>query len=136
MSESEQAASINYEFSEAENHIVGRCGSRARLWGMVALGIGVVVACGTVFAFMFSGRVAILLGGLPIALVHLIVGNFYRAAGDSMAQIVTTEGYDVDHLLGSLGDLTSAHKIETLVTLISIVVSLLGVAATTGFMLG
>ncbi len=135
-SEPESATPVGYEFNDQENQVIGRCGQRARLWGLAALLIGAMAGALTVFGFVFGGKVVVLLVGLPITFVHLLVGNYYREAGASMERIVLTEGLDVDHLLSSIGALTHAFKIETAVTLITAVATIAGVAVTTGFMLG
>ena len=100
-----------YEFDEAQNRVIADL-ARAILWVRVPLFVAgvfqAVIATGLAFRVPRDGAhiVGVLGHGLAAVVCFLLASWLVRAAG-AFARIVTTEGRDVSHLMGALGNLRS-----------------------------
>ena len=93
---------MSYEFNAAENEIIHKTGKRTRLWGMLTLGGGVLTALLGVSAALTGGSFGVVAGIFYILLasIPIVSGRSFVQAGNSLSSVVTTEGNDLDHLLG------------------------------------
>lgn len=124
----------HYEFSSKENEKITLVGSRAKIWGFVAMGTGVLALVGLVVALLFKEElishglegnfVTIFVVSLvPVVLTHLVIAMLYIGAGKSLEAVVRTQGNDVEHLMQSLDKLGTAFLVEFAVGMLAVVVS-------------
>jgi hypothetical protein len=57
--------------------------------------------------------------------VYLAIGLWTRKAAASFSEIVDTEGSDVDHLMGALGQLLKLYRLQYWMIMIILVVAVL-----------
>ncbi len=121
------AAGSGYEFTQTENAVIGRLGGRARLYGVMSIVIGLLMlAAGVIVIVVLPGPF-----GLPVgatiavaALQPIVSGGFYAAAGSAFKQVVDTQGNDIPHMLGAIGKLTHAVRIEAVVAILATIAGL------------
>ena len=120
-----------YEFTAAQNDIIRSAGSRTKIWGILTLCVGVLMALGGLLA-MFSGEafgvVAGLIYGL-LALITIFIGLNFVRAGNALGEVVTTEGNDISHLMDSLHNLGRAFLIQIVAAVVWLVILMLGILA-------
>jgi hypothetical protein len=111
-----------YEFSEAENAIIGRAGARARVWGFIAMILGgVMVLCGAAALAIGGAKILFTAGTVVTAgLVPLACGKLYVDAGNALAAVVDTRGNDVAHMMLGIAKLRSALRLESILGLAAI----------------
>ncbi len=110
-----------YEFTSEENERIDRVGSSSSIWGICAIVGGLLLATLAIVQFLLDNfRGAILV--VPLLLVCVLVGGLYRKAGQALTKVVTTEGNDVELLMGSLNQLARAFRIEVIVIGVAAVV--------------
>jgi len=125
-------ATGGHEFSDADNHVIGRIGSRAWWWGLVCVITGVLGLLMLGSAWMFRGEViaagvepqyvTLFFGTItPIVLTHMVIAFNYMSAGSSLKAVVETQGRDVEHLMQSLHKLGTAFMIEFIVGMVALV---------------
>ena len=131
----------SYEFSSIENGAIDKVGSRARVWGIISLVVGVLVVVALLAVFAMAGELGPLAGKArmallalaPLGLVYLVMGWLYITAGQAMRAVVATEGNDVEHLMRGLDKLGSAFRLEVILTIVAVVAGfVLGVVLATG----
>jgi ABC-type Na+ efflux pump permease subunit len=118
-----------YEFSVVENGTIDKVGSRARIWGIISLVVGVLVVVALVVVFAMAGQLGglagkarlLLLAFAPVGLVYLVMGWLYITAGQAMRDVVATQGKDVEHLMQGLDKLGSAFRLEVILTIVAVV---------------
>ena len=123
-----------YEFTEAQNLVVARAGSRARQWGVISVLTGVLALAGLIITLIFreeliahglepSYTTTFIVALTPVVLTHLIIAVLYVKAGASLEAVVATQGNDVEHLMRSLHKLGTAFLVEFAIGMIAAVVS-------------
>lgn len=116
-----QAAYGNYEFNDTENAIIEKTASRAKLWGWISAVLGVCqILGGTCGALASPGLVMY----LPYGIVALIVGISFVGVGNSLRQVVNTQGSDVMHMMQALQKLGGAFLVQSITSIIMIVLGL------------
>jgi hypothetical protein len=130
---SPRAGSGGYEFTPAQNDLIGGLASKMKLVGLVLVIFGVLnllnaVLVQVMFAQLTSDKVPaevkeqfgqlgqrerwIFTGYFAIAgLVLLAVGVWTRSAGGSFQNIVATAGRDIGHLMDGLGSLAKMYSL-------------------------
>ena len=132
-----------YEFDEIENATIRKTATRARIWGIVSIVIGVLSVGGIAAAYWAASRMqseivsglpnAVILALTPIALVYLVIGWFYLGCARAMKAVVETEGDDVELMMNGLAKMTAAFKVEAITTIVAIAVGVIGgIVATMG----
>jgi len=126
-----------YEFGAAESRVIARTAKLARLWGVLALIVGVLLLAALAAVVPFAGAIAaeletdawtvigVAAGLAPLVLVDLAIGGLYVAAGGSLKAVAETAGSDVPHLMSGVSRLTNAFRIETIVTGIALVAGII-----------
>jgi hypothetical protein len=104
-----------YEFSPAQNATIGDLAVKMRFVGLFLI-LGGVLQCLTVFGGRFEG-----LGGLIGGFVNMLLGAWTRSAADSFQKIVDTQGRDITHLMGALGDLLRMYRLQYILLIIALV---------------
>ncbi len=123
-----------YEFDTRENDVIADTGKRARSWGVVSGVVGALMALLTLVGVAFLDKVPAEVRGLfsaavfaiflPLAVVHVAMAFLYLQAGASLQEVVDSKGRDVSLLMSALDKLTSAFRIEVLVTVAAFVLGL------------
>ena len=117
-----------YEFSHKQNRTIEVAGRSVQIWGVAALSIGIISAIiGTavvaVTPDLTSTRSLVQLSVLlPLALALLVMGKSYLSSGNALLGVVDTHGDDVDLLTVSLSKLSTAIKLEVIVTTVAIMI--------------
>ena len=134
-----------YEFSEVENFTIAKTAKMAKVWGVFAILIGVLMVIATVVGLAFATDIAWEMGIdpatitgfiaaiLPLAIVNLVIGWLYIASGSSLKKVVDTAGNDVTLMLNGLNRLGNAFMIEAIVTVAALIIGVIaGVVLVTG----
>jgi hypothetical protein len=135
-----------YEFNDFENIEIGRTAGYTKVWGVIAIIVGVLSVLAVIGAFVAvsmigeeldlaelglgpQGLQVAIAALLPLAIVNLVVGWLYIGAGRSLGAVVDTAGNDVALMLGGLTRMASAFRIEAIVTLVAMVIGfVIGIA--------
>jgi hypothetical protein len=127
------SATPSYEFSPAEEAKIARLAWRVRVWGIVALTLGVLgVALFSLVWIQLAGadassRAFLLTSFIamaPVLVVNALIAFLYIGAGKALRRIVDTQHQDVPHLLDGLARLSGAFRIETILGSIGVVAAL------------
>jgi len=116
-----------YEFTAQENVVIEKVGGRARTWGVLSIVIGgILMLIGVAALVKLPGDPAKVLGGAVVllALQPMVTGSFYMAAGNSLREVVQTNGNDVPLMMTAVGKITSAVRIEAIVTIVGFLIGL------------
>lgn len=115
-----------YEFTGAQNQIVGKTATWAKAWGWIGILTGALMALGGIFT-------------LPVGVANLVFGGFYifigmlfKGAGDALQAVVDTAGNDIAHLMTALEKLGTAFKITGILMLIGFVLGVVAVVVAGG----
>ncbi len=111
----------NYEFNEMENQIIDKTASRAKLWGIISIVVGslnIMSSCGG-FA-----KADMFLNG-PTGIVGIIVGIAFLGVGNSLKQVVQTQGSDLMHLMQALQKMSGAFMVQIVCTIVGWVLGFL-----------
>lgn len=119
----EAAGAGRYEFTSAQNVVIGKTAKWSKFWGWVVILTGVLYGAAALFTLGESIVAAILT--LAIAAFYVFIGMYFKTAGSSLQSVVETSGNDISHLMTALDKLGSVFKITGILMLIGIV---LGVA--------
>lgn len=107
----------NYEFNDTENAIIDKAAGRAKLWGIISTVIGALQCLGTCGAIANPGMAIY----LPLGIVGIIVGLTFIGVGNALKNVVNTQGNDIAHMMQAVQKMGSAFLIQTIVTLVGIV---------------
>jgi len=120
-----------YEFDEKQNIVIGDCGGRAQVWGVLCMLAGAVqiVASGLNIAGLIKGNGYIFV--LPAGIFNVVLGVYFSRAGKTLKSVVETQGSDITLMLTALGSFSRALLIQIVATCVFI----LSVLATIGFMI-
>jgi hypothetical protein len=122
---------MSYEFSAAENEIISKTGWRTKVWGMLTLAGGILTALMGVGAAMTGEAFGLIAGVFYVllALIPIVIGRSFMAAGNALGSVVTTQGNDIDHLMASMEGLGKAFIIQIVATAIWAGLIVLGIVA-------
>ncbi|CAN5656255.1 hypothetical protein BH09MYX1_BH09MYX1_03160 [soil metagenome] len=102
----------DYELNTAENEVVSATSKRAKLWGVIAIVIGVL--------HLMLGLGAIVKPGLAVyfvdGVIEIIVGSMFLGAASSFAAVVSTQGRDMPNMMKALLRLNTIFMIQIVVT--------------------
>jgi len=125
-----------YEFNEAENDVIGRCGSRTLTWGIIQIVVAGVVALvglpGLIYSFgaTLAGSPA----ALAFALIYLLefalilfLGVTWTKAGSALRRVVSTQGNDISLLMDALSRVGTAFLTLTILMVVGVALALIGV---------
>ncbi|MFO0734365.1 MAG: DUF5362 family protein [Labilithrix sp.] len=105
----------NYEFNEYENSIIDKAASRAKLWGIISTVIGALYLLGSCGMVANPG----LASYLPSGIVSIVIGITFMGAGNSLKQIVTSQGNDMMHLGQAMQKMSTAFMIQIVCAIIA-----------------
>jgi hypothetical protein len=123
----------SYEFNDAENAIIDKTASRAKIVGTISAIIGVLqvlASCGMVANASLAAQ-------LPTGIIALVVGITFVGVGNALKSVVQTQGNDLMHLMQALQKLGSAFMIQIVawiigavaIALVTVIVTFVLVAA-------
>lgn len=112
----------NYEFNDAENSVIDKAASKAKLWGIISTTIGALQVMGSCGAI---GQPT-LATWLPQGIVAIVVGVTFIGVGNSLKAVVQTQGNDIMHMMQALQKMTTAFTIEIICAIIGFVLMVLG----------
>ena len=110
-----------YEFSEAENTVIGKTAGRAKLWGIISIVVGSLYTMSTCGAFASPS----FLTNLPSGVIGIVVGIFFVGVGNSLQNVVTTQGNDIQHIMEALQKMGTAFLVQIITTLIGVGLAIL-----------
>lgn len=113
-----------YEFGPAENIVIGDCGGRARIWGILCILAGAVQLVASVLNIVgvLPGNGAIF--SLPTGLFNILLGVYFTRAGGGMKSVVDTQGNDITLMMESLRSLSRAFFVQIIATAVFILLVL------------
>lgn len=121
---------MSYEFQAAENAVIRKTGKRTKLWGMMTLGAGALVATIGVLAALTGGSFGLAAGIVYVllALIPIVIGSNFVRAGKALISVVTTEGNDIDHLMTAMDGLGRAFIVQAAAAALWAALMLVGIA--------
>jgi hypothetical protein len=126
----------SYEFTQPENVVIGRLGSRAKTWGIISIIVGaIMLILGVVVIIAIDNAIATAAGAViaAAALQPVVSGAFYLGAGGAFSNVVNTQGNDIPHMMSAMGKLTNAMRVEAIVAIIAMVAgTVLGIVLSGG----
>ncbi len=108
-----------YEFNDTENAIIDRAASRAKLWGIISTVLG-GLQC---FMSCFAVASPMLATNLPTGIVAIVVGITFMGVGNSLKQVVQTQGNDLMHMMQALDKMSSAFMVQIICAIVGFVLT-------------
>lgn len=98
---SDEAPRPEFQFTPAQERLMGDLGAKMRLVGLIGIVAGVLMILGLVTDLSIRGLAALTtLSVTP--LVFILIGAWTRAAGREFADVAATRQRDVTHLMSAL----------------------------------
>ena len=107
----------NYEFNDTENSVIDKTASRAKLWGTISIVIGALEclsSCGAFASVEYAKN-------LPVGIVGIVVGVSFLGVGNSLKQVVQTQGNDSMHLMQAMQKISGAFMIQIICAVVGFV---------------
>ncbi len=111
-----------YEFNDNENAIIDRAASRAKLWGIISTVLGVLQCLMSCFAVANP----LLATNLPTGVVAVVVGITFMGVGNSLKQVVQTQGNDLMHMMQALDKMGSAFMVQIVCAIVGFALMAIG----------
>jgi hypothetical protein len=118
-----------FEFTDAQNQVFRDLGKRMTTVGNLILAFGALALLASLAASAKGG------GGVVSGVLWCIFGHWTSKAGKGFTAIATTQGSDIDHLMGALDHLRQLYKtmyglfLSGLVVIVAFIVVAIVVAA-------
>jgi hypothetical protein len=109
-----------YEFSEAQNQVIGDLANKMGTVGLVLIVLGVLLFAGGILHLFRQPAEGSILGGV----VYILFGVWTRGAANSFQGIVTTQGRDISNLMSALVDLLKMYTVMYILILVVAVMAL------------
>ena len=106
--------SDGYEFNDHENSQFSTLASSMKFVGLVFIIMG-----GVNLISILSGNIPEVITGV----IFIAIGIWTRKAGNSMAEIVDTEGHDISHLMNAITNLGKLYNLQKWLVIILLVIS-------------
>lgn len=103
-----------YEFTAAQNEVIGSAGFWVSTWGVFSLLASSANLFGGVLLFVDGGLGGVAAGiilGL-LALIPLFLGLKFLRTGKELRAVVWTKGNDIDHLMAAIQNVSGAFRIQ------------------------
>ncbi|NEO28762.1 MAG: hypothetical protein F6K03_18275 [Kamptonema sp. SIO4C4] len=114
-----------YEFSSSQNSLIEDLANKMRFVSYFLIVIGIVVIlAGFVSLFLTSQGLGVegFVQGLIQGIIQLLIGVWTFNAAKAFRRIVTTEGYDIENLMGALGELRKLYGLQYWLLIIALIV--------------
>lgn len=127
------ASGGEYEFSDADNHVIGDLASKMRFVGLMGIIFGVVLVLGGLAACAGGSKtVGNGIGNFLQGILAILVGVWTRSAAGAFQRIVDTQGNDVFNLMAALTELRRIYGLQRI--LLIIVLALIVLLIPLGFL--
>ena len=121
------ADSSQYEFNYSENSIIGNLGSKMSFVGLFMLGIGLFLFVSVIIRWVKSSHLEVAL--LFLSLLFIVVGIWTHRAGREFRRVADTQGKDISHLMGALGNLLNLYTLLYVLFFIALVFAIIQLGA-------
>jgi len=111
-----------YEFNDTENAIIDKAASRAKLWGIISTVIGGLQCVMSCFAFASP----LLATNFITGVVAIVVGIVFMGVGNSLKQVVQTQGNDLMHMMQALDKMGSAFMVQIVCAIVGFALLVVG----------
>lgn len=111
----------SYEFNDNENSIIDKTAGRAKLWGIISITIGALECMASCGAVASPG----LATNLPTGIVAIVVGVSFLGVGNSLKQVVQTQGNDLMHMMQALQKMGGAFMVQIICAIVGFVLMML-----------
>jgi hypothetical protein len=111
----------SYEFNELENSTIDKTAGRAKLWGIISTTIGALQCLASCGAVASPGMATY----LPTGIVAIVVGISFLGVGNSLKQVVSTQGNDLMHMMQALEKMGGAFMVQIICAIIGFVLAVL-----------
>ena len=112
----------NYEFSNSQNELIKQLADKMRFVSYFAIGLGILTAIGGLFTISRGGFSNIVAG-----VVQIFIGIWTNKAASSFNRIVSTQGNDIENLMGALGELRKLYVLQYWLLIVTIVFVVIGI---------
>lgn len=111
-----------YEFGHEENMVIGACGNRARIFGILCAVSGAMQLIAGILnlAGLVDGNLAAIL--LPAGVFNLVLGILFTRVSTALSKVVTTAGRDVTLMMEALGNMSRAFMVQIIATVLFMLV--------------
>jgi hypothetical protein len=113
-----------YEFTQAQNTIIGGTARYAKIWGILVAGSGALMVLGGLAVGVAMIRevggagVAVILIYGALALIPIYVGIYFMRAASALQKVVSTVGRDIQQTMDALDNLRKAFKVQVIFALV------------------
>ena len=120
-----------YEFTGAQNQLIGTLAKRMKFVAIFFIVLGAIVAAGGLFSLSrgIEGIITIFMAAL-----YIIIGIWTIKAADSFKKIVDTAESDVSYLMNALNELKKLYTLQYVLMIIAII--FVGIAFLAGIFRG
>ena len=118
-----------YEFNDMENAIIEKTASRAKLWGIISIVIGALECMSSCGAFASAEYAK----NLPVGIVGIVVGISFLGVGNSLKQVVQTQGNDSMHMMQALQKMSGAFMIQIICAIVGFALYIIAAVLITVF---
>ncbi len=118
------SAPAEYEFGHQENLVIGACGNRARIFGILCAISGAIQLIAGIanVAGVVDGNLAAVL--LPSGVFNLVLGILFTRVSTLLSKVVTTAGRDVTLMMEALNNMSKAFMVQIVATVLLMLVLL------------
>lgn len=113
-----------YEFNSSQNELIADLVKKMRFVSYFLIVMGVLGIIGGLITFLAGG-----LAGIVQGVVYLLIGIWTLNAAKSFDKIVTTEGRDIENLMGALGELRKLYGLQYWLLMIAVVLFIIAIVA-------
>jgi hypothetical protein len=110
-----------YEFNDAENAIIGKTAGRAKLFGIISIVLGALYSMSSCGACAKAD----LLMNLPQGVIGIVVGIFFIGVGNSLQNVVNTQGNDIQHIMEALQKMGTAFLVQIITWIVGFALGLI-----------
>jgi len=103
-----------YEFDQSQNQLVRDLAQKMRFVSYFLIALGVLLIVGGIFNLR-RGEI----GSIITGVVQVIIGFWTNKAASAFQKIVTTQGSDIENLMGALGELRKLYTLQYWLILIA-----------------
>jgi sulfite exporter TauE/SafE len=120
-----------YEFTSAQNQLIGTLAKRMKFVAIFFIVLGAIVAAGGLFSLSrgIEGIITIFMAAL-----YIIIGIWTIKAADSFKKIVDTAESDISYLMNALNELKKLYTLQYVLMIIAII--FVGIAFLAGIFRG
>ncbi len=115
-----------YEFSSSQNQVIKQLADKMRFVSYFLIGVGVLNALIGIIG-LFSTTLRGSFGEIITGILLTLLGFWTYKASISFKRIVSTQGNDVENLMGALGELRKLYTLQYWLLIITLVFIVIGI---------